>query len=211
MDAGHGDIGQDAGWKRRGVLTGVAAVATLVFILTQLTGGDSDLQLGRTLTTAYVMVIFTIMGTVGAALARSQPRFALLGVATAMLALLAFGALVASTWTSDHFGLFGFGFAYGGTSAEVGDITLLLAVLAAAASALLLLRGAEEDGSSLLVALAGIGALVVVAGLGILAIVDSGVDVSERVYAIAATVYVVAGALLFLFRLLPSERPALRP
>jgi hypothetical protein len=181
----------------------VGAVAGLVFVLTQLTGADADLQIAQTLYTALVTLLFMVLGAVGVALARSHPRLSLLGVLTATLSLLAFGAFVASIWSNDGFG-FALGFGFPATSTKVAWITLLLAFAASAASALMLTTAYWEDGSVRMVGLAGVGALVLFVALAVLAIVDSSVDISSRAFAIIATVYVVAAATLLVLRLFPS-------
>jgi hypothetical protein len=197
-------VSQDRGWNLHRTLIAVAAVAGTVFILTQLTG-EEDGVVGQTVGTAYALAVFTVLGAAGAALARTRPRFALLGVTTVMLSLLSFGALVVSIWKA---GSFSVGVGGSESSAKVMEITVLLAVMTAASSAVLLMTRPGEGGTVLLVALVGVGALALILVLAILAIVDSSIEVSGRVFAIIATIYVLSGVLLFLLRLLPSDRPS---
>jgi hypothetical protein len=175
-------------------------VAAVVFILIELTGSDIDKQASQTLGIALAMVLFTVFGSTGVALAYWQPRFALFGAVTATLSVLAGGATIVSTWDSGPF-LFGFGF--NGTSGTIGGITDLLAIFASAACVLLATVRPGEDGGTRLVRVAAVGALTLFVALAILAIVDHSVDISGRVYAIIATVYVVATAVLLVLRLLP--------
>jgi hypothetical protein len=198
------NVSQDRGWNLHRTLIAVAAVAGTVFILTQLTGKE-DGVVGQTVGTAYALAIFTVLGAAGAALARTRPRFALLGVTTVMLSLLSFGALVVTIWKA---GIFSPGLGGAESSAKVMEITVLLAVMTATSSAMLLMTRPGESGTVLLVGLAGVGALALIVVLAILAIVDSIIEVSGRVFAIIATVYVLSGVLLFLLRLLPSDRPS---
>ena len=55
------------------------AVAGLVFVLTQLTGSDIDEHASQAIAVAAAMMLFTVLGSAGIALAHWQPRFALLG------------------------------------------------------------------------------------------------------------------------------------
>jgi hypothetical protein len=177
------------------------AIAGLIFVLTQLTGTNADTQIAQTLYTVLATSFFMVLGSVGVALIRFRPRFSLLGAATATLSLLAFGAFVASIWSD---GSFGFGFGFGGTSAKVAWITLLLAFATSAASALTLVVTDWGDNGFRIVGLAGIGALWLFVGLAILAIADSSVEISARAFAIIATVYVVAAAILLVLRLVDA-------
>lgn len=191
------------GSNLRGALIAAASVAGIVFALTQLTGGDADESIGETVYTAFALVIFTVLGAVGAALTSSRPRLALLGLATVLLAVLAFGSLAISIWEN---GVFALGLGGGGSRSKVEGATVLLAITTSAASALLLMAPRDDDGSTVLVTLAGVGSLAALTVLGILAIVD--VEISGRVYAIFSIVYVLAAMLLMLFRLVPSDRRA---
>jgi hypothetical protein len=176
------------------------AITGLVFVLTQLTGSDIDEQAAQTTGTALAVVLFTIFGSAGVALAHWQPRFALLGAATAMLSLLACGATVVLLWSgTPSF----FIFFFEGTSGTVAGITDLLALTGAATCALMATMRPEEDGGTLLVRIVAVGALALFIALAILVIVDHSIDIGARVYAILATVFVVATAVLLVLRLLP--------
>lgn len=190
------------GWGLRNAVIATGMVAGLVFILVELTGSDIDKQASQTGGVALAVVLFTAFGSAGVALAHWQPRFALFGAVTATLSLLACGATIVSTWDNGPF-LLGFGFS--GTSGTVGGITDLLAIATSATCVLLATFRPSEDGGTRLVRAAAIGALALFVALAILAIVDDGVDIGARVYAIIATVYVVATAILLVLRLLPTE------
>jgi catechol 2,3-dioxygenase-like lactoylglutathione lyase family enzyme len=196
------NAGQGSAWDLRTTLIATGALGGLVFVLTQLTGSDIDRAAAHVGYTAYAMVVFTLLGTVGAALATLRPRFALLGAVTTILSLLSFGALLVLAWRDGDI-LFGFG-AGDRTNAKVLEITVLVASAGAFASALLLLTRRGDGAGTMLVAGAGIAAIAVLAILAILAAADSDVEIEPRPLAIIATVYVLAGALLFLLRLLPS-------
>lgn len=146
--------GRDLGL--RDSVIAAAVIAAIAFALIELTGSDIDKQAGQTLYTAFALVLFTIIGSTGVALARLQPRFALFGAVTAILAPLAFGATVVSLWSN---GLFVFGFGFSGTGGTVGGITVILTITAAAICVLLATVRAGEDHSTRLVRVAGIGAL----------------------------------------------------
>jgi len=182
------------------------AVAGLVFVLIELTGSDVDRHAAQTLSVALAVVLFTAFGSVGIALAHWQRRFALFGTVTATLSLLALGATVVSVWNGGP-SLFGFGF--NGTSGTVGGITDLLAIASSATCVLFATVRPGEDVGTRLVRVVAIGALALFVGLTIVAIVDS-LDISSRVYAIIATIYVVATVVLIALRLLPigEEAPA---
>jgi hypothetical protein len=119
---------------------------------------------------------------------------------TATLSLLAFGATAVLTWDSGPF-LFGFG--SGGDGETVGGITVLLAISAAAICVLLGTARFGEDGGTKLVRVAAIGSLALLISLAILQILVDEVEIGPRVYAILATVYVAATAVLLILRLLP--------
>jgi hypothetical protein len=203
------DAGQNRGWGLPDTVIAVGVVAGLIFVLIELTGQDINGQASQTISTALVMVLFAIFGSVGVALAHWQPRFALFGIATATLSLLAFGATVVSIWSGSPF-LFGF-LGPSDTSGTVGGITDLLAVTASATCVLLATFRPGEDGHTRLVRAIAIGALALFNTLAILAIVDQNVDIGARVYAIVATVYVVATAVLLILRLLPTGEEAPAP
>ena len=122
---------------------------------------------------------------------------------TATLSLLAFGATAVLTWSASP-SLF-FGFVFGGTSGTVAGITDLLAITSAAVCVLIATARAGEDSATRLVRIAAVGSLALLVALAILEILDNGVEIGARVYAILATVYVVATAVLLVFRLLPVE------
>lgn len=188
--------------QSRNALIAAGVVAGLAFVLIELTGSPVDRQASETMTTAVAVVLFSVMGSAGVALTYLQPRFALLGVITAMLALLACGAVVVSIWSN---GPFIFGLALNGSAGTAGGITALLSIAASAACVLLATVRPGEDAGTRAVRMSGVGALTLFTGLAILAIVDHGVDIGARTYAIIATVYVVAGAVSLLLRLLPIE------
>jgi hypothetical protein len=177
-------------------------IAGVVFALIELTGSDIDTQAGQMIYTALAVVAFTAFGSVGVALAHWQPRFVLFGALTATLALLGGGATVVSLWNDGSF-LFGFGFS--GTSGTVGGITALLAISTSAICVLLATARPGEDGGTRLIRIAAGGALALLIGLAILAIVDHDIDIGARVYALLATVYVFATAVLLVLRLLPTR------
>jgi hypothetical protein len=180
-----------------------AAVVGIVFVITQLTGSDVDEHAAQAVAVAVLMVLFTALGSTGIALAIWQPRFSPLGLATATLSLLAFGATAVLTWSSSP-SLF-FGFIFGGTSGTVAGITDLVAIASAAICVLVATIRSGEDGATRLVRVAAVGALTLLVALAILTIVVDGVEIGPRVYAILATVYVAATAVLLIFRLLPAE------
>ena len=178
----------------------VGVVAGLLFVLIDLTGSDIDRHASQVGGIALAILLFSVFGSAGVALAHRQPRFALFGVVTATLSLLAFGATAVLTWASGPV-LFGFGFS--GTSGTVGGITDLLAFSSAAICVLLATAQPGEDGGTRLVRVAAIGSLALLIALAILQIVDPDVDIGGRVYAILATVYLVATAILLVLRLFP--------
>jgi hypothetical protein len=188
-------------WDLRDAVIAIGVIAGVVFALIELTGSDIDRQAGQTIYTALAVVVFTAFGSVGVALAHWQPRFALFGTVTATLALLAGGATVVSLWNGSS--LF---FGFGGTSGTVGGITVLLAISASAICVLLATVRPGEDGGTRLIRIAAGGALALLIGLAILVIVDHDIDISARVYALLATVYVFATAILLVLRLLPTRK-----
>ena len=195
-------------WDIRDAVIAAGVIAGVVFALIELTGSDIDKQAAQTGYTAFAVVLFTAFGSVGLALARWQPRFALFGLVTATLALLSCGAIVASLWSGDS-SIFGFGF--GGSSETVAAVTILLTVSASAACVLLATTRGGEDGGTRLVRIAGVGALALFDALAILAILDHSIDIGARVYALIATVYVVATAVLLVLRFLPVREEAPAP
>jgi hypothetical protein len=199
---------ESRGWDVRDVVIAVGVVVGVIFVLIELTGHDIDRQASQTGGTAVAVLLFSIVGSAGVALAHWQPRLALFGAMTVTLSLLAFGATVASIWNGGDFGL---GFGYGGASGTVGGITDLLAVASSAACVLLALVRPGEDGGARIVRVAAIGALALIVGLGILQILDYGIDIGARIYAILATVYVVATVVLLVLRLLPVEEETYLP
>jgi uncharacterized membrane protein len=202
------DVAEGKGWDRRDGVIAIGVIAGLVFILIELTGADIDKQASQTITTALALVLFTAFGSVGVALAHWQPRYALFGAVTAILSLLAVGATVASIWSSGP-SLLGFGF--GGTGGTAGGITDILAIACSASCVLLATVRPGENGRNQMVRVVAIGALALFIALAILAIVDRGVDIGARVYAIIATVYVVADVILFILRLLPDGEDSPAP
>ena len=99
--------------------------AALLFILIDLTGSDIDRHASQVGGIALEMLLFTVFGFAGVALAYWQPRFALIGTTTATLALLGFGATAVLTWDG---GPFLFGLAFAGDAGTVAGITVLLAI-----------------------------------------------------------------------------------
>jgi hypothetical protein len=196
------------GWGLRDSVIAAGVVAGVVFVLIELTGSDIDRQASKVGGVALAMVLFTAFGATGFALAHWQPRFVMFGAATATLSLLACGATVVLTWSSGP-SLFGFGF--NGTSGTVAGIADLLAIATSAICVLLATVRPGEDGGTRLVRVAAVGALALFVALAILAIVVDGVDIGARVYAIIATVYVVATTVLLVLRLLPTEEDSPAP
>jgi hypothetical protein len=183
------------------------AVVGLVVVLTQLTGSDVDQQAAQTIGTALALVLFTLFGSAGVALAHWQPRFALLGAVTATLSLLAFGATAVLTWSGAPSFFF---LVFDGTSGTVAGITDLLALTGAAICVLLATMRPGDDGGTRLVRVTAIGSLALLIALAVLVIVDHHLGIGVRVYAILATVYAVATAVLLILRLLPvaEDSPA---
>lgn len=178
----------------------VGVVVGLVFGLTQLTGSDIDEQATQTIGTALALLLFSVFGSAGVALAHWQPRFALLGAVTAMLSLLACGATVVLLWTdTPSF----FIFFFEGTSGTVAGVTDLLALTSAATCVLMATIRPGEDGGTRLARGAAAGALALFIALTILLIIDDSIEIGGRVFAILATVFVVATAVLLVLRLLP--------
>lgn len=194
------------GWDLRDAVIAAGVAVGVVFALIELTGSDIDKAAGQTLGTALVVILFTVLGSAGIALAHWQPRYALLGAVTATLSLLACGATVVSVWSGTP-SLFGFGF--DGTSGTIGGITDLLAIASSATCVLLATVRPGEDGGTRLVRLVAVGSLVLFVALAILAIVDHNIDIGPRVYAILATAYVVGTAVVLILRLLPTREETL--
>lgn len=187
-------------WGARDTVIAVGAVAGLLFILIDLTGSDIDQHASQVGGIALAMLLFTVLGSAGVALAHWQPRFALFGAVTATLSLLAFGASAVLTWDSGPL-LFGFGFGGGGGTAA--GITDLLAFSTSAICVLLGTMRIGEDAGTKLVRVTAIGSLALLIGLAILQILVEDIKIGTRVYAILATVYVAAAAVLLILRLLP--------
>jgi hypothetical protein len=197
------NVERGRGWGARNTVIAIGVVAALAFVLIALVGSDTDSEAARTLGTAFGVVLFTALGSVGVALIHWQPRFALFGAVTVTLSLLACGATIVSVW-GDTVSAYGF-FGYGGTSGTVGAITDLLALAASATCVLLGLVRPEDDRRAKLVQVAAVGALALLIVLAIVTLVVTSIDLGPRVYAILATVYVVATAVLLVLRLLPAE------
>ncbi len=194
------NVEQGRGWGVRDTVIAIGVIAGLLFVLIDLTGSDIDRHASQVGGVALAMLLFTVFGSAGVALAHWQPRFALFGAVTATLSLLAFGATTVLTWASGPV-LFGFGFS--GTSGTVGGITDLLAFSTSAICVSLATTRPGEDGGTRLTRVASIGSLAILIALAILAILDHDVDIGARVYAILATVYVVATSVLLVLHLLP--------
>lgn len=195
------NVEQSRSWGAREAVIAVGAVAGLLFILVDLTGSDIDRHASQVGAIALEMLLFTVFGSAGVALAHWQPRFALFGAVTATLSLLAFGATAVLTWDSAA-SLFGVG-GFSGDSGTVAGITDLLAVSTAAICVLLGTTRFGEDGGTRLTRVAAIGSLALLVALAILQILVHDVEIGARVYAIIATVYVAATAVLLILRLLP--------
>lgn len=199
------DVEQSRGWSVRETVITVGAVAGLLFVLIGLTGSNIDRQGSQIGGLALALVLFTVFGSTGIALTHWRPRFALFGIVSATLSLLAFGATAVLSWDGGPVLL---GFAFGGTSGTVAGITDLLATTAAATCVSLATTRPGEDHGTRLVRVAAIGSLALLIALAILMIIDHDVEIGARVYAILATVYVAATAVLLLLRLLPlAEDP----
>ncbi len=194
------NVERGRGWGVRETVIAAGAVAALLFVLIDLTGPNVDQHASQVGGIALAMVLFTVFGSVGVALAHWQPRFALFGAVTATLSLLAFGATAVLTWDSGPF-LFGFGF--GGDGVTAAGITDLLAFSTSAICVLLGTMRIGEDGGTKLVRVAAIGSLALLIALAILQILVHNVEIGARVYAILAIVYVSATAVLLILRLLP--------
>jgi hypothetical protein len=193
---------ENARWDLRDAVIAGGVLAGMVFALIELTGSDIDKQAGQTFYTGLAVVLFTSFGSVGVALARWQPRFALFGAVSSALSLLGAGATVVSLWNS---GASPFGFGFSRTSGTVWGITVMLAISSAAACVLLATIRSGGDGGTRLVRAVAIGALTLIVTLVILAIAIDSIDIGARVYALTATAYVVATAVLLILRLLPTR------
>lgn len=201
------NVERGGSWGVRETAIALGAVAALLFVLVDLTGSDIDDHASQVGGIALEMLLFTVFGSAGVALAHWQPRFAPFGAVTATLSLLAFGATAVLTWDSGPF-LFGFG--PGGDGVTAGGITDLLALSTAAICVLLGTIRIGEDGGTKLVRVAAIGSLALLIALAILQILVDDVEIGPRVYAILATVYVVATAVLLILRLLPLSEDSNR-
>lgn len=197
------NVGWGRTWSTRDAVIAVGAAAALLFVLIDLTGSDIDQHASQVGGVALTMLLFTIFGSAGVALAHWQPRFALFGAVTAILSLLAFGATTVLTWNNGPF-LFGLGF--DGDAGTVGGITDLLAISTSAICVLLGTMRIGEDGGTRLVRVAAIGSLVLLIALAILQILVDDVEIGPRVYAIISTFYVAATAVLIILRLLPLAK-----
>jgi uncharacterized membrane protein len=198
----------DRDWDIRDAVIAGGVIAGVIFALIELTGSGIDRHASQIGYSALAVVLFTAFGSVGIALVHWQPRFAMFGLVSATLSLLACGAIVASIWSGEPSLL---GLEFGGTSGRVGAVTDLLAITASAACVLLATARLAEDGATRLVRIAAVGALMLFDAIVILAILDDNVDIGPRVYALISTVYVFGAAILLVLRLLPAreEAPAL--
>ena len=187
-------------WSARDTVIAAGTTAALLFILIDLTGPDIDNHASQVGGIALAMLLFAVLGSVGVGLARWQPHLAFFGAVTAATSLLAFGATAVLTWDR---GPFLFGLAFSGDAGTVAGITDLLAISTAAICVLLATMRAGEDGGTGLVRVAAIGSLASLVALAILQILVDDVEIGPRVYAILATVYVAATAVLLILRLLP--------
>jgi hypothetical protein len=194
------NVARGRSWGARDTVITVGAVAGLLFILIDLTGSDIDKHASQVAGIALAMLLFTVLGSAGVALSHWQPRFALFGAVTAILSLLGFGATAVLTWDSGPL-LFGFGFS--GTGGTAGGITDLLAFSTSAICVLLGTMRIGEDAGTKLVRVAATGSLALLIALAILQILVDDVEIGARVYAILATVYAAATAVVLILRLLP--------
>ncbi len=190
-------------WDIRDAVIVAGVIAGVVFALVELMRSDIDRHAAQTGYTALAIVLFTVFGSAGVALAHWQPRFALFGAASATLSLLAAGATVVSVWSDNSYSLFGFGF--GGTSGTVGAVTILLAMTSSAACVLLATVRPGEEAGARLVRIAAVGALVLFDALVVLAILDDEHRHRPQGLAIVATVYAFGAAILLVLRLLPAR------
>jgi hypothetical protein len=193
-------VEQGWGWGVRDTVIAAGTIAGLLFVLIGLTGSDIDRQGSQIGGLALTLVLFTIFGSAGVALAHWQPRFALFGAMSTTLSLLAFGATAVLSWDGGPVLL---GFAFGGSSGTVAGVTDLLAITAAATCVALATTRPGEDRGTRLVRVAAVGSLALLIGLAVLMVVDHDIEIGARVYAILATVYVAATATLLALRLLP--------
>ena len=83
------NAGQGRGWGPRDSVIAIGVVLGVLFALIELTGHDIDSRASQTAGTALAVLLYTVFGSAGIALARWQPRFALFGLVTATLSLLA--------------------------------------------------------------------------------------------------------------------------
>lgn len=187
-------------WSARDTVIAAGTVAALLFILIDLTGSDIDRHASQVGGIALEMLLFTVFGFAGVALAYWQPRFALIGTTTVTLALLGFGATAVLTWEG---GPFLFGLAFAGDAGTVAGITDLLAIATSAICVLLATVRTGEDRGTQLVRVAAICSLAFLLALAILQILDHDVEIGPRVYAILATAYFAATAVLLILRVLP--------
>lgn len=194
------NVERGRGWGVRETVIAVGTLAALLFVLIDLTGPGIDSHASQVGGIALLMLLFSVFGSTGVALAHWQPRFALFGAVTATFSLLAFGASAVLFWDNGP-GFFGFWF--DGDGGTVSGITDLLAISTAAICVLLGTMQIGEDGGTKLVRLTAIGSLALLIALAILQILVHDVEIGARVYAILATVYVAATAVLLILRLLP--------
>lgn len=195
MEAGQG-------WSLRETVIAVGVSLGAVFVLVELTKSNVNELASQAIYTALALLLFSIFGSTGVALARLQPRSALFGAVTAILSPLALGATVVSFWSGSR-SLFGFGFE--GTGGTVGGITVILTIAASAICVLLATARPGEDSGTRLVRAGGISALAIFVGLAILSILVDSVDIGSRVYVIIATVYIATTVVSLLLRLLPTD------
>ena len=195
------EIGRGRDLDARGAVIAIGVALGLIVVVLELSGSNGW-HIAHLLNTAVAVVVFTALGSAGVALAYWQPRFAFFGLVAATLSLLAGGSTIALDWSGrPSF----FGLSFDGTAGRVILVTHLLAISSAAACALLATVRTWEDNATRLVRAVAVGGLAVLVGLTILAVVDRGLDISLKLYAIAATVFVVATAVLLILRLLPDE------
>ena len=98
-----------------------------------------------------------------------------------------------------------------GTLGTVAGITDLLAIATSAICVLLATVRTGEDGGTKLVGSPRSARSHSCVALAILQILDHDVEIGPRVYAILATAYVAAAAVLLILRLLPAEDPRPTP
>lgn len=150
---------------------------------------------------AFFFSLFAIAGAPGARLAqrRDSTRLSLLGVLTAIVAVLAFGSVATVIWNGEFYG--------SSESFKVATIATMVA-LAMGFASLLLGSSREGDGSRVRTAQGGaVAALALLIALIVIEMLwPDSVDISVRWHGILATAFVLGSALTPLLRVI--EAPA---